>query len=75
MLIQYYATDSEDSKIEKLLKDYPIKEWFNPEDGFYVMDTDDERIPTILALLGIEVYLVDTKETWLSHAFESNKTP
>lgn len=75
MLIQYYASDAEDKRIESLLENYEIKEWFNPEENFYVMDTDDERIPTMLCLLDIEVYLVDTKQTWQEYAFGANKEP
>jgi hypothetical protein len=57
MLLEYYATDSEDLEIERILKNKNIIEWFNPEEDYYVMETDDETVVTILCLLGIEVFI------------------
>jgi hypothetical protein len=62
MIIEYYATDEQDRRIERALDAYDIKNWFNPEDGYYVLETNDDRVITTLSLLGIEVYY-------------SNKTP
>lgn len=70
MLIEYYATDIEDKKLEKSLEHFDIKEWFNPEEGYYVIETDDERIATVFALLNIEWYeVVDTNKSWHEYAF------
>lgn len=70
MLIEYYATDREDDEIEKRLQHFHIKEWFNPEDGYFVLDTDDPRVATVFALLGIEWYeVVNTEKSWHEHAF------
>jgi hypothetical protein len=62
MIIEYYATDEQDRRIERALDAYDIVNWFNPEDGYYVLETNDDRVITTLSLLGIEVYY-------------SNKTP
>lgn len=57
MLIEYYASDLEDTKLEHALSAYFIKEWFNPEDGYYVIETDDDRVITTMSLMGIELYI------------------
>ena len=57
MLIEYYANDIEDQMIEKQMQKYHIDNWFNPEDNYYVIETQDDKILTILAILGIEVYV------------------
>jgi hypothetical protein len=62
MIIEYYATDEQDRRIERALDAYDIVNWFNPEDGYYVLETNDDRVITTLSILGIEVYY-------------SNKTP
>jgi hypothetical protein len=62
MIIEYYATDEQDRRIERALDAYDIENWFNPSDGYYVLETIDDRVITTLSLLGIEVYY-------------SNKTP
>lgn len=54
MLIEYTATDEEDDRLERALKRIHIKEWFNPEDGYYILETDDERVPTIMMLFNID---------------------
>jgi hypothetical protein len=55
MLIEYYANDLEDAKIEDILQHFHIEHWYNPEDEYFVIKTNDERIVTILTLLGIEI--------------------
>lgn len=57
MLIEYYATDYEDTQIEKALAKFEILEWFNPEDEYYVLETNDDRVVTVLHLLGIELWI------------------
>ena len=69
MLIEYYASDYEDRKIDLALKDFDIKDWYNPEEGYYVISTQDSRIVTILSLLNIELYITETDETWHEYAF------
>lgn len=61
MLIEYYATDQEDQHIERVLENFTILNWFNPEDGYYVLETEDERVLTLLSLLNIELYVSGTK--------------
>jgi len=58
MIIEYCATDEQDGQIEVLLKGYEILEWFNPEDEYYVLETLDARVLTILCLFDIEIYVV-----------------
>jgi len=58
MIIEYCATDEQDGQIEVLLKGYEILEWFNPEDEYYVLETLDVRVLTILCLFDIEIYVV-----------------
>jgi hypothetical protein len=57
MLIEYYATDAEDTRLEKMLSKYKIDEWFNPEDDYYILETQDPQVVTIMSLLGIELYV------------------
>ena len=57
MLLEYCASDTQDRLIERALKNIVIDEWFNPSDDYYVLETQDDRAVTILALLGIEVVL------------------
>jgi len=59
MLIEYYATNEEDDKIFEWIDKLGIKytEAFNPEDYYFVLETDDDRIITIMGLLGIEMYI------------------
>lgn len=59
MLIEYYATDDEDLRIERALAKFKIDEWFNPEEAYYVLETQDSRVITVLHLLGIELYITD----------------
>lgn len=59
MLIEYYATDYEDIQIDRVLKPYAITNWFNPEENYYVLETEDDRVITALALLGIELYITN----------------
>jgi hypothetical protein len=61
MLIEYYATDYEDTQIEKALEKFEILEWFNPEDEYYVLETNDERVVTVLSLLGIELWITSER--------------
>ena len=58
MIIEYCAADEQDGQIEVLLKGYEILEWFNPEDEYYVLETLDARVLTILCLFDIEMYVV-----------------
>ncbi len=58
MIIEYCATDEQDGQIEVLLKGYEILEWFNPEDEYYVLETLDVRVLTILCLFDIDIYVV-----------------
>lgn len=62
MLIEYCATDKEDQTITNALKKYTIKEWFNPEDLYYILETEDTEVITVMALLGIELHITDAKE-------------
>jgi ribosome assembly protein YihI (activator of Der GTPase) len=59
MLIEYYATNEEDDKIFEWMEKLGIKytEAFNPEDYYFVLETDDDRIITVMTLLGIEMYI------------------
>ena len=59
MLIEYYATREEDDKVFEWIDKLGIvwTEAFNPEDYYYVLETDDDRIITIMGLLGIEMYI------------------
>lgn len=57
MIIEYYATDHQDLQIEQALTNLVIKEWFNPEDYYYVLETDDDQVITILKLLGVDLYI------------------
>ena len=75
MLIEYYANDYEDRKIDEALKDFDIKDFYNPEEGYYVISTEDSRIVTILSLLGIELYITETEKTWHEYAFDTNNIP
>lgn len=59
MLIEYYATLEEDRALERALQHFEIKEWFNPEDTYYVLETDDTTVITIMAVFGIEAYITD----------------
>jgi hypothetical protein len=61
MLIEYYASDYEDTQIEKALEKFEILEWFNPEDEYYVLETNDERVVTVLSLLGIELWITSER--------------
>jgi hypothetical protein len=60
MLIEYYATDLEDRTITKALEKFNILEWFNPEESYYVLETDDERVVTILTMCGADVYISES---------------
>lgn len=60
MIIEYCATDQEDKQLEKALSNYDILEWFNPEDGYYVIETEDAKVVTIMALFGIEIYITES---------------
>jgi hypothetical protein len=59
MLIEYYATDLEDRQLEKALDKFDILEWFNPEDGYFVLETNDQRVVTIMALFNLELYITE----------------
>ena len=56
MIVEYYATDHQDQQLELALEKYHIINWFNPEDDYYVLETDDDRVITTMTLLGIELY-------------------
>lgn len=75
MLIEYYATEREDRQIELNLKTLHIENWFNPEDQYYVIDTQDTRVITILCLMGIECWVTETDLSWHEHAFGPNNKP
>lgn len=57
MILEYCASDCEDLKIERAFEHVHVINWFNPEDNFYVLETNDDRAVTILHLLGIEVFI------------------
>jgi hypothetical protein len=57
MLIEYYATEAEDRQLEQMIKSDAILEWFNPECGYYILETDDPQVLTIMHLMGLEVYV------------------
>lgn len=61
MLIEYYATEAEDRKLEQVLENFDIKEWFNPENDYYVLETDDPRVLTIMRVMNIELYVAGEK--------------
>jgi arsenate reductase-like glutaredoxin family protein len=63
VIIEYYATEQEDDKLFKLIQkfDIHIKEAFNPEDYYYVLETDDDRIVSIMTLLNIEMFIAGEK--------------
>jgi hypothetical protein len=61
MLIEYYATEAEDRELEKVLEHFEIKEWFNPDQYYYVLETDDPRVLTIMRVMNIELYVVGEK--------------
>ncbi len=57
MIVEYYATEEQDEQMSVLLKGYDIIEWFNPEDDYYVLETHDARVLTIMCLFDIEIYI------------------
>ena len=59
MLIEYYATPEEDDKLFEWIDKLNIKytEAFNPEDYYYVIECDDDRIVTVMTLLDMEIYI------------------
>jgi hypothetical protein len=63
MIIEYYATDEQDAVLERWLKGYKILEWFNPEDDYYVLETEEEAVITVLGIVGIEFYMSDQKNS------------
>lgn len=75
MLIEYYATEEEDRRLERALEHYHIAEWFNPEEGYYVLDTEDPRVITTMTLMGIELWVTDTELGWHEHAFGTKNNP
>lgn len=62
MLIEYTATDAEDRIIERALSYYHISNWFNPEEDYYVLETEDDRVVTTLALLNID-FVISSKDS------------
>ena len=66
MLIEYYATKSEDVAIDRAIEHLVIDNAFNPEDCYYVLETKDDRVLTIM---GIELYVTDNDKDWFQHAF------
>jgi hypothetical protein len=58
MLIEYYATNQEDDTLFEWMEKLNIKytEAFNPEDYYFVLETEDDRIFTVMGMLGIEMY-------------------
>ena len=66
MLIEYYATPQEDQTLEAALEHFDIDEWFNPEEGYYVLETHDPRVLTVMYLLNIELYTLGEKITGFS---------
>lgn len=69
MLIEYYATKSEDAAIDRAIEHLVIDNAFNPEDCYYVLETKDDRVLTIMSLMGIELYVTDNDKDWFQHAF------
>lgn len=61
MIIEYYADDVEDQRLEQALAHYHIKEWFNPEDTYFILETEDPRVITTMTLLGIELFISDSE--------------
>lgn len=63
MLIEYYATKQEDDKLFDWMEKLDIKwtEAFNPEDYYYVLETDDTRVVTMMTLLNMEIYVSGEK--------------
>lgn len=55
MIIEYFADPEDDRHLEKVLTHYKITNWFNPDEGYYVIETDDDRVVTVLHLLGLEL--------------------
>lgn len=73
MLIEYYATELEDRAIERAIQYLHIDNAFNPEEGYYVIDTKDPRVLTVLSLMGVEMYVTDTLKGWHEHAFNTKE--
>lgn len=69
MLIKYNATPAQDIQIDKCLKKYAVTAWYSPEEYFYVLETKDSAVVTVLTLLGIECHVVDTELGWHEYAF------
>ena len=69
MLIEYYATDEEDKALERAIEHLHIDNAFNPEEGYYVIDTRDERVLTVMSLLNVEMYVTDTDKNWHQYAY------
>ena len=69
MIIEYYATELEDRAIDRAIAHLHIDNAFNPEEGYYVIDTRDERVLTLMSLLNVEMYVTDTDKNWHQYAF------
>jgi hypothetical protein len=61
MIIAYTATDAEDTRLERAFEHLHISNWFNPEENYYVLETEDSRVTTILAIFGIDFVVSDTE--------------
>jgi len=64
MLIEYFASEQEDERLYQLIERFNIKitEAFNPQDRYYVLETHDDRIVSLMLLCGIEAYISTTGE-------------
>lgn len=63
MIIEYVATNQEDDCLFEWMERMNVKwtEAFNPEDNYFILETEDERVPTIMLFLGMEVYIQGEK--------------
>lgn len=64
MLIEYYTTLQQDDVLFEWMKNKDVK-WtnaFNPEDDYFVLETDDKRVPTIMTLMGMHIYCISVAQ-------------
>lgn len=61
MLVEYYAYEEEDKALFKALENFNIINAFNPEDGYYILETDDERVITIMSLFNLELWVSNSE--------------
>lgn len=68
MLIEYCADDEEFDKLTPWLKNCEIINWCNPEEGYFIIETQDHRVTTMLGLMGIEFYVINTDLSWREYS-------